>query len=146
MNHEKTSVGVKDSSASNTGGSESKKNVNLSQILRNWRKKEETLLTGNMAIDEVINALKHEPVEGIDFIVKDDSGKEIYRFYFLGPGRAPVPLGSKWGQKLVQRACPECGKQTPVMVIVKQRAQGRPMKKEATIHCGKFRYFDPRDE
>ena len=143
MTQDKKAVGLKDPS-SQKRNPKKKQGIGLSEILRNWRRGKETLLTGDEDVDQIIEALREKPVEGIDFVVKDKAEQELYRFHFLGPGRAPVPLGSKWGKTLVGRACPECGTQPPVMVIVLPKEEGRRRaeQKEATIHCGRVQIFE----
>jgi len=141
MSQENGRVGLKD--ISSRRNPQKTKGINFAKILRNWRRDEETALTGNEEVDQIVEALKGKAEGGFDFIVRNGADKEIYRFYFLGPGRAAVSLGSKWGQTLVTQPCPICGISSPVMVLVPAETDlpFKRRKKEATIHCGELQIF-----
>ena len=140
---------VADSKIDPSSCREANKKLSLTQILRNKKRGRETPLTGNLEIDEIVQAIYRGP-DIFDFVVRDEEGNEKYRFYFLGTHNEKIVPGRKIAQNLVHRACPECGKQTPVIVIIKKeefigRTTGEKIKgfrlRRATIHCGKLQIF-----
>ena len=122
----------------------------MAGILRKRKRKEEIPVTGKKEIDKIISALWSEP-DLFDFVVRNGTGEELYRFYFIGTGNLKMLPGRKVTQNLVHYACPECGCQSPIIVIQRKleivgRTTGEKIitfrTKKATIHCGKLQNFE----
>lgn len=125
--------------------------ISLASILRARKRGEKIAPTGDEEVDQIVGAILSDSRDLLDFVTKDSLGNEI-RFWFLGPGNLKMVPGKKVTNKLAHRACPKCGKQSPVIVLVSGektffgRTSGqlitRTITKKATIHCGHLQTFD----